>query len=82
LQSHAARAGSWLAGLAEGGNAAANTKAAKGVLGMVLERGQTTLGKHPTFGDVIRVRLPDGSGAWWRENGEFIGFLERYTPQQ
>jgi RHS repeat-associated protein len=82
LQSHASRAGSWLADLAHGGNAAENTKAAKGILEMILERGQTTFGNHPTFGNVIRVRLPDGSGAWWKENGEFIGYLERYTPKQ
>ena len=82
LQSHASRAGSWLADLAQGGKAADNNKVAKGVLKMILDRGQTTLGTHPTFGNVIRVRLPDGSGAWWKESGEFIGFLERYTPQQ
>jgi RHS repeat-associated protein len=82
LQSHASRAGSWLADLAQGGNAVENNKVAQGVLEMILNRGQTTLGTHPTFGNVIRVRLPDGSGAWWKENGEFIGFLERYTPQQ
>ena len=36
---------------------------------------------HKIFGDVIKVRRTDGSGVWFRENGEFIGFLERYTPR-
>jgi RHS repeat-associated protein len=80
LQSHASRGG-WLADLAQAGNAAANTKVAKGVLQTILARGQTTLEKHPTFGSVFKVRLPDGSGAWWAQNGKFIGFLERYTPR-
>jgi hypothetical protein len=34
------------------------------------------------FGTVIKVRRLDGSGAWWKETGEFIGFLERYPPKK
>ena len=40
-----------------------------------------TYAAHKVFGNVIKVRRADGSGAWFRENGEFIGFLERYTPR-
>ena len=81
LQSRASRAGSWLADLAQGGNASENTKTPKVILETILERGQTTFGNHPTFGNVIGVRLPNESRAWWKEYGEFIGYLERYTPK-
>ena len=40
-----------------------------------------TYATHKLFWDVIKVRRTDGSGAWFREHGEFIGFLERYTPR-
>lgn len=36
---------------------------------------------HATFGDVVKVRLPDGA-AWWKADGEFIGFLERFSSRQ
>ena len=40
-----------------------------------------TYATHKVFGNVITVRRTDGSGVWFRENGAFIGFLERYTPR-
>jgi RHS repeat-associated protein len=60
LQSHAARAGSWLAGLAEGGNAAANTAAARRVLDEILRSGNVSFSKHKVWGDIMSVRLKDG----------------------
>ena len=44
--------------------------------------GQVTTGVHPDFGNIIAVRLPDGRGALWTAGGEFITFLERYTPNK
>lgn len=80
LQSHASRGG-WFAGKAFAGNAAQNTAAAKELLQMFFTYGKRTYGKHPEFGDVTYIRLPDGAGAWWKTNGEFIGFLEAYSKQ-
>ena len=81
LQAHATRAGSWLAQLAQGGSAAKNAAAAEGAITNILQNGTSTIGTHKVFGEVIRVRLADGAGAWWKTSGEFIGFLERYTPR-
>jgi hypothetical protein len=47
----------------------------------LLGEGQVTTATHPVFGSVIRVRRADGAGFWFKESGEFIGFLERYTPR-
>ena len=80
LQKHSVRDGSWLEGMASGGNAWQNTKTGADLLGQILEDGTATLANHPDFGEVIKVRLPDGAGAWWNASGKFIGFLERYTP--
>jgi RHS repeat-associated protein len=77
LQSHASRAGSWLEGLAHGGNAAKNTDARK-ALNEILTFGQATTYLHNVFGQVISVRLPDGRGALWDIRGNFITFLEGY----
>jgi RHS repeat-associated protein len=82
LQSHASRAGSWLADLAQGGNAAANTAAARKALLEILQSGQVTTASHKVWGDVVYVRLSDGRGAVWTAGGEFITFLERYSPKQ
>jgi RHS repeat-associated protein len=82
LQSHASRAGSWLAELAQGGNAAANTAAARKALLEILQSGQVTTASHKVWGDVVYVRLSDGRGAVWTAEGEFITFLERYSPKQ
>lgn len=39
-----------------------------------------TVRDHKVFGEIIDVRLPDGTGARWTADGEtFIGFLERYS---
>ena len=81
LQKHAARAGSWLANAGRGGNAAANAAAADRIILDVLEKGAVSTATHPVFGDVVRMRLADGAGIWFRNDGEFIGFLERYTSR-
>jgi len=81
LQSHATRAGSWLSGLARGGNGAANTAAARKALEEVLESGKVSYYTHKAWGDVISIRLPDGRGAIWSAEGTFITFLERYSAQ-
>jgi hypothetical protein len=39
------------------------------------------VGMWQVFGEVVKVRLADGSGAWWKATGEFIGFLERFTSR-
>jgi len=79
LQKHAARSESAFAGAS--GNAAENTERGAAYLQEILESPEqaTSVSTHKVFGDVIKVRLPDGSGAWFKANGEFIGFLERYT---
>ena len=39
-----------------------------------------TVRNTKAFGDVLDVRLPDGTGARWSADGKtFIGFLEKYT---
>jgi RHS repeat-associated protein len=81
LQSHATRAGSWLAGLSKGGSAAANTAAARKVLAEVLQDGTATRYVHKVWGEVIEVRLADGRGAVWLADGTFKTFLEAYTPK-
>jgi hypothetical protein len=43
--------------------------------------GKVIRAKHKVWGDVIYVRLADGKGAVWKATGEFISFLERYTPK-
>jgi hypothetical protein len=81
LQKHAASAGSWFAGKAFGGNCAKNAAAARDLLKDVLENGTVSESAHKVFGDVIKVRLQNGAGAWWKKTGEFIGWLEPYTPR-
>ena len=49
LQSHAARAGSWLAGLAEAGDADANTAAARKELVALLESGRVMSAVHKVW---------------------------------
>ena len=40
----------------------------------------TTIHSHVTEGMVLKVQMPDDTGAWWTEDGSrFIGFLEPYT---
>lgn len=75
------RAGSWLAGLGHGGKAARNAAAAEAVILNILENGTATVSNHEVFGEVVQLRLADGAGAWSKTTGEFIGFLERYTPR-
>lgn len=81
LQKHASRAGSWLVGLAFGGNHQKNADAATGIINDVVARGQVSVVPHRAEGYLIRMRLPDGAGAAWRPDGSFFGFLERYTPR-
>jgi hypothetical protein len=48
--------------------------------GLALLTGLTMV--RAVLGEVIQVRLKDGAGAWWKADGESIGFLERYTPKK
>ena len=81
LQKHAARPSGAFAGAT--GDAARNTVVGRQYLVAILNDPLSTgtYATHKVFGNVIRVQRTDGSGAWFRENGGFIGFLERYTPR-
>lgn len=81
LQSHATREGGWLADRAVGGNAAANTAAARQALSEIISAGNVVRSTHPVWGDIITIRLPDGAGAVWKAAGNFVTFLERYTQK-
>jgi hypothetical protein len=48
---------------------------------LILAWGQISHDVHPEWGTVIKVCLPDGSGAWWSANGQFIGFLGSEIPE-
>jgi filamentous hemagglutinin len=82
LQKHAVRSGSAFVGAT--GDAAQNTAIGRQYLMDILNDplSTVTFATHKVFGNVIRVRRTDGSGVWFRENGELIGFLERYTPRE
>ena len=81
LQKHAARPGSAFTGAT--GNAAHNTAVGRQYLLNILDDPTSTVShaQHPVFGNVVKVRRTDGSGFWFKENGEFIGFLEKYLPR-
>jgi hypothetical protein len=81
LHKHAARPRGAFAGAT--GDAARNTAVGRQYLVDVLNDPLSTVtsATHKVFGNVVKVRRTDGSGVWFRENGEFIGFLERYTPR-
>ena len=81
LQKHSTRTGSWFEGKAFAGDHAKNAESARRIIADLLERGGTSEGSHPTFGAVIKIRFTNGAGAWWKKTGEFIGFLEPYTPR-
>jgi streptogramin lyase len=76
LQKHAARPGSAFTGAT--GNAQNNTARGRQYLEAVLDHPESvvTNQEHPVFGKVVKVRTPDGQGVWFKESGEFIGFLE------
>ena len=76
LQKHASRQGSFFQGAT--GNAAKNTQIGTQYLDDILQNGTVTKTTHKVFGDVTKVRLPNGAGAWWKADGSFIGFLELY----
>lgn len=79
LQKHAARPGSAFTGAT--GNANSNTALGEQYLKEILDNPDSVVSyhEHPVFGKVVKIRQPDGLGAWFKETGEFIGFLERYT---
>jgi hypothetical protein len=81
LQKHSDRPGSWLEGLGHGGDGAKNAAAARPIIREILDHGSVTTAIHKVYGPIVKVRLSDGAGAWWKSNGEFIGFLERFTPR-
>lgn len=82
LQKHASRSGSAFTGAS--GNARANTETALRYLREILENPERSVAtsSHKTFGEVLKVRLPNGQGAWFKVDGEFIGFLEPHTPKK
>lgn len=79
LQKHAARPGSFFTGAT--GNAQSNTALGEQYLKEILANPDSVVSyhEHPIFGKVVKIRQPDGHGAWFKETGEFIGFLERYN---
>ena len=79
LQKHSARATSIFYGMSNSGNAAANSAIGKDYLANILANGTKTTDIHPVFNEVIKFRLSDGTGAWWKTDGSFIGLLEPYT---
>jgi hypothetical protein len=64
------------------GNVAKNTQQGAQYLNDILGNSNSTFTVRNTkaYGDVLDVRLPDGTGARWSADGNtFIGFLEKYT---
>jgi len=64
------------------GNAMQNMQNGTKYLNDILNNPNSTYTVRNTkaFGDVLDVRLPDGTGARWSADGKtFIGFLEKYT---
>jgi hypothetical protein len=84
FQKHAGnsnRAGAFAGEVA--GNATKNTEQGAKYLNAILNNPNSTYTVKNTkaFGDVLDVRLPDGTGARWSADGKtFIMFLEKYTP--
>jgi len=63
----------------QSGSAAQNTQHGMAHLERILNDPGTTfeISIHNVFGDVLKVRMPDGTGAMWSADGEnFIMFLE------
>lgn len=79
LQKHAARPGSAFTGAT--GNAQQNTARGRALLRELLDDPNVavTHQNHNVFGPVVKLRAPDGHGAWFKQDGDFIGFLERYS---
>jgi hypothetical protein len=66
------------------GNATRNTEQGRIYLDKILNNQNSTYTVRNTiaYGDILDVRLPDGTGARWTADGKtFIGFLEKYTPK-
>lgn len=64
------------------GNAGKNTEQGIKYLMDILSNPESsyTLRHTDVFGDILDVRLPDGTGARWSADGtRFIGFLEKYS---
>ena len=64
------------------GNAARNTEQGAKYISDILSNPKSTYKVRHTdvFGDILDVRLPDGTGARWSADGKtFIGFLEKYS---
>jgi len=78
IQKHAGRLGSFFS---SGRNAAENARIGDDFIRSLLENpaSRVTTDMTKAFGPVVKVRLPDGAGAWFTEAGEFIGLLEPYT---
>ena len=83
FQKHAVRDGSAFTGEITG-NATRNTEQGMEHLNRILNDPNATFVVRDTkaFGKVLDVRLPDGTGARWSDDGKtFIGLLERFTPK-
>ena len=84
FQKHAgnpSRAGTFVGEIS--GNAVKNTEQGVKYILQILNNPQSfyTIRTTKTFGEVLDVRLPDGTGARWSADGKtFIMFLEKYTP--
>ena len=64
------------------GNAAKNTNQGAAYLDDILNNPNTTYTVKNTkaYGEVLEVRMPDGTGALWSTDGtKFIGFREKFT---
>ena len=81
FQKHNSRPGSAFTGNQTGNNAK-NTQQGRAHLDRILNDPDTTVTfhNHPTEGNVLKARMPDGTGAWWSGDGlRFIGFLEPFS---
>ncbi|MEM7052740.1 MAG: RHS repeat-associated core domain-containing protein [Acidobacteriota bacterium] len=78
LQKHASRPGSFFQ--SAGGNAAQNAKMGASFLKFLLNNSASKVSfkNHRDFGLIIKIRLPNGAGAQFTENGKFIGLLEPF----
>ena len=67
------------------GNPGKNTQQGLDYLNDILGNPNSTLvsKQHKQFGNIIDIRLPDGTGVRFTVDGQtFIGFLEKYTPKK
>jgi hypothetical protein len=81
FQKHSHRGGSFTGNAS--GNVASNTQQGKHHLERIINNPNSTHTVRNTkaYGDVLDIRLPDGTGVRFSADGsKFIGFLEAFTP--